>query len=345
MLTQKQVQFLREELQTAKNPLFFYDDDGDGLASFLLLYRMHREGTGVRVTTSSKVDAQSIRKVNELNPDKIFILDIPLLEQEFVDQAKRPVFWIDHHQPQDVKNVHYFNPRIKEPDAYIPTTKWAYQISGNQDDLWIAATGCLADAYLPEFIDGFVEKYPDLLPEKSDLTTMLYRQPLGKLVKMFFFLLKGPNSEVKKSVKVLSRIKSPYEIFRQESSAGKFLYHRFEKINEMYENILDDAKKKATRSNLLLFTYPSTKWSFTAVLANELLAMHPNKVIIIARKKSDEMKCSLRAGFRIVDALEKSLQGVEGYGGGHPQACGAVIKEKDWELFLEKFKEEIKNLN
>jgi len=38
----------------------------------------------------------------------------------------------------------------------------------------------------------------------------------------------------------------------------------------------------------------------------------------------------------------KSLVGIEGHGGGHPEACGAVIKEKDWEQFLQKFKEEIK---
>ena len=120
--------------------------------------------------------------------------------------------------------------------------------------------------------------------------------------------------------------------------------HRFEKINQMYEEILKQAKKGITKSKVLLFSYPSTKWSFTANLANELIANYPKKVVIIARKNSGEMKCSLRAQFKIVDALEKSLVGLNGHGGGHPNACGAVIKEEDWETFLKKFKEEVKQL-
>ena len=105
MLTQKEVTLLRKELASAKNPLFFYDGDGDGLASFLLLYRIHREGKGVALRGSSQLNEKSLRKVAELDPDKIFVLDIPLMTQEFIDKAKRPIFWIDHHPPQDKHNV------------------------------------------------------------------------------------------------------------------------------------------------------------------------------------------------------------------------------------------------
>ena len=129
MLSSSQIKLLQDELRSAKNPLFLYDADADGLASFLLLYRIHREGKGIRITAGSKIGLDLARKVQELNPDKIFILDIPLLDQEFVNQVKRPIFWIDHHEPQKINNVHYFNPRIKDPDAYVPTTRMAYQVS------------------------------------------------------------------------------------------------------------------------------------------------------------------------------------------------------------------------
>ncbi|MEK6940002.1 MAG: DHH family phosphoesterase [Nanoarchaeota archaeon] len=347
MLNPAQITLLQEELKTAKNPLFLYDSDADGLCSFLLLYRMHMEGKGVRVTDSSKIDEQLVRKVQEIQPDKIFILDIPVLSQEFVDAVKVPLFWIDHHQPQELKNVHYFNPRIKNPDAYVPTTRMAYQVSqgSSQDeqDLWIAAAGCLADWHMPDFIDHFIEKYPELLPAKDSLTATLYKHPVGKLVKLFFFLQKGPSPEVRKSIQVLSKIKSPFEIFHQETSAGKFLYKRFEKVDARYEEILAQAKKSITKSKIVLFTYNSSQWSFTANIANELSALYPKKVIIIAREKSGSMKCSIRAQFPIAGALEKALVGIEGHGGGHPNACGAVIKEEDWLRFLEHFKEELKH--
>ena len=342
MLTSTQVTLLREELQSAKNPLFLYDADADGLCSFLLLYRMHREGKGIRITNNSKLDELVVRKVEEIQPDRIFVLDIPVLSQEFVDAVKVPIFWIDHHQPQEIKNVHYFNPLIKNPHAYIPTTRMAYQVSQNEEDLWIAAAGCLADWHMPDFIDQFIEKYPDWLPEKSDLAAALYQHPLGKLVKLFFFLQKGPSPEVRKSIQILSKIKSPQEIFQELSSPGKFLHKCFEKINQRYEEVLELAKKKVTKNKIILFTYNSSQWSFTANIANELSAVYPKKVVIIARAKSGSMKCSLRAQFPIARALEKALVGIEGHGGGHPNACGAVIKEEDWPRFLENFKEELK---
>ncbi len=342
MLTPQQVQFLQEELATAKNPLFFHDGDADGLASFLLLYRIHKEGKSVALTSTSKVDAQFLRKVEELNPDKIFILDIPIVEQEFIDGAKRPIFWIDHHPPLERRNVQYFNPRLTDPDAYIPTTRMAYQVSQNPNDLWIATAGCLADWYMPDFLDEFIAKYPQFLPHKADLATIIFNQPVSQLVKLFFFIQKGPQSEVRKSISILKRIASPDEIFQETTSAGRFLHKRFVKINTLYESLLAQALKHVTRSKLLLFPYTETQWSFTANLSNELVARYPQKIVLIARKKSGEMKCSIR-GKNVLTLLQKSLVGINGSGGGHPDACGAVIKEENWEQFLQNLKEEMKH--
>lgn len=341
MLDNKQVQFLRDELTAAKNPLFIYDDDADGLTSFLLLYMIHREGKGIPLKMDSTVTAKEIKKVEELNPDKIFILDIPIVEQEFIDLAKRPIFWIDHHNPLERKNVHYYNPRIKDKDAYVPTSRMCWQVNEDEKYLWIAAAGSLADWHMPDFIGQFIEKYPSYLPEKTDLSTAVFQQPVGKLVKMFFFLLKGPTSEVRKSISILTKIESPDEIMLQTTARGKFLYKRFESIDKKYETLLKEARKKATRSELLLFYYDDSQWSFTANLANELSSAYPKKVIIIVRKKSGKMKCSLR-GQGILPLLEKSLLGISGYGGGHPDACGAVIDETDWDAFLRNFKQELK---
>ncbi len=342
MLTPKQIDLLREELKTAKNPLFIHDDDADGLCAFQLLYRIHREGKGIPLKTSSKLDTRLLRKVQEINPDKIFVLDIPIVEQEFIDKVKVPLFWIDHHPPLERNKVHYFNPRIADPEAYVPTTRMAWQISQNPDDLWIAVAGCLADYSLPDLMDEFSVRYPELVPEKkADLPALIFKSPLTPIIKFFFFIQKGPNIDVHKSLKVLTKIKSPGEIFSQETSAGKFLYKRFVYINQKYEVLLEQAKKSDTAGKLFLFYYSEDQWSFTANLANELTALYPQKIIIIARKKSGEMKCSLRAQTPILEPLQKALEGINGYGGGHPNACGAMVKEEDWERFLENFRKEV----
>jgi len=344
MLNEEEIQLLREELATSKNPLFIYDDDPDGLCSFLLLYRMHREGHGTMVKTAPKVDISFLRRVEEYRPDKIFILDMPLVDQEFIDGAHVPIFWIDHHEPQQRNKVKYFNPRIRHPEEYTPTTRMAYQISGNKEDMWIATVGTLSDWSMPNFIEEFIEHYPHLLPKKIDLSDAVFQQPVSNLVRLFSFILKGPTSDVNKFVKILTRIKTPEEILDQTTSQGNFLYKHYEKVNEPYKRLLELGKKKAGKSRLLLFYYQEQKWSFTSDIANELSSMYPKKIILIARNKSGEMKCSLRARVPISGALERALVGIHGYGGGHPEACGAVIKEEDWDQFLKNFKREIKGI-
>jgi len=344
-MQEKDILFIRKELESAQNPMFIYDSDGDGLSSFLLMYRHVREGKGVIFRYAKRqVDVDLFRKVEEIGPDKIFILDLPDVTQEFIDKAKRPIFWIDHHPIIKRMNVKYFNSLKDNPDSYIPTTQMVYEIIGNKEDLWIAATGVLADFAMPEFIDEFIEKYPDLLEKRMPIGDVLFKTKVGLLVKMFFFLLKGSTNDVRKSIKILTRIKDPFEILNQTSAAGKFLYKRFEKINNMYDELLNEAKKSATKSRLLLFNYTEKKWSFTTNLANELAIMYPKKVIVIARRKNGKMKCSIRAQVPIVGALTSSIEGLDAYGGGHPNACGSVIDEKDWDEFLKRFKGKVDEL-
>jgi len=344
MFTEKQLTFLREELATAQNPLFFYDDDPDGLCSFLILYRMHREGKGIIVKSSPKLDLKFFHKIEEDNPDKIFILDMPMVEQEFLDKVKRPVIWLDHHQPLKMQHVHYFNPRIEKSSRYFPTTAMAYEISKNPEDLWLAMVGSLADYHWPDFLEEFIEKYPGLLSRGKNIDQALYGEEIGKLVRIFAFLLKGQTSEVNKCVRILTRISSPEEILQQTTSAGRYLYKDFTKTEEKYQAVLEKAKEIKTKEKVFLFTYTG-KDSFTSELAAELLYLHPKNIIIVARKKSGEMKCSLRSREIVISKIiEKALVGITGYGGGHELACGANIKEEDWEKFLEQFKEELKNV-
>ena len=85
MLNQKQIKQIREELETCKRPLFFFHDDADGLCSFLLLYRFIKEGKGIIIKTTPRVDEKFLRKVEEYGPDKIFIVDIAIVDQYFLD--------------------------------------------------------------------------------------------------------------------------------------------------------------------------------------------------------------------------------------------------------------------
>ena len=344
MLTKEQINHFREEVNTAKHPFFFFDDDPDGLCSFLLLYRMNREGRGMAVKSVPKVDAKFVRKVQEYNPDKIFILDMPIVEQDFIDQAKTPIFWLDHHPPLERNNITYFNPRVQDDSLYIPTTLMAYHIANQPTDLWIAMVGCLADYHLPAFTAEFAEKYPDLLQETEDKDKIIFETVLGKLIRIFAFILKGKTSDMNKCIKILTRIKSPYEILNQETAQGKYIYKKFEKMNQRYEGLLERAKttEQEPQDHLFIFQYTDAEMSFTSELGNELVHFNPEKVVIVAREKSGDMKCSFRSKkLPIAQLLQKALIGIDGYGGGHELACGGSIKVHDWEQFLTNLRREI----
>src|SRR3989338_2185451 len=146
-LTEKQVDEIRKEIEDCDNPLFFYDDDADGLCSFLILWHYAKKGNGVVVKSVPKLDKNFLNRIVEYSPDKIFILDIAIVEQEFVDCAGCRVVWIDHHEPIKLYNIKAYNPRLNGES--VPTTFMAYQIA--QQDLWLATLGCVADWLVPPF--------------------------------------------------------------------------------------------------------------------------------------------------------------------------------------------------
>ncbi len=341
MITEKQITEIREQLEESKNPLFFFHDDADGLCSFLLLYRFVKEGHGIIVKTTPKVDEKFLKKVQEYHPDKIFIVDIAIVEQDFIDKANVPIIWIDHHEPLERSKVKYYNPRIKEPLNNVPSSYMCYHVV--QQDLWIAMAGCIGDWFMPSFADEFKAKYSELISEGiKDPEDALFKSKIGSLARMMEFCLKGKTSEAMKCVKIMTRIKSPYEILNQETAAGRYIYKRYETVNKDYTQMLNHALSQKPDKKFLMFQYIHSKISFTKDIANELLYRNPTKIIIIAREKSDEMKISIRSKkTKLPELLKKALVGIDGFGGGHEHACGANIKKKDFDRFIENFKRQI----
>ncbi|MFT4282991.1 MAG: DHH family phosphoesterase [Candidatus Woesearchaeota archaeon] len=330
------LQKVKSELQNCVKPIVFFDDDCDGTASFVQYYKFIGDGKGVCVKGKPIVEERYSSKVNEFSPDLVVVFDKPLAEQEFFDSISQKKVWVDHHPVQNPKGVSYFNPLIYLKENVSPTSYWVYNIT-EKKYLWLAMVGCLGDWSLV-LKDEFVKKYPDLLDKKiDDPASALFNSKIGFLVKIINFNLKGSARDVMKSVKVLTRIESPYEILDKTSSKGKFIYKKFEKINKEYQSLLDNVS--VDDSDFLVYIYDNLNVAISADLSNELLYLHKDKIIIVGRKNSDKVVMSLRSSKKpIINALNVALEGVDGFGGGHDLACGAVVSQKDFDVFLEKFK-------
>ena len=341
MITETEIKEIRQLLQNAERPLFLYDDDPDGLSSYLLLKKYCNKGRGVVVKSSPTIDQAYTKKIHEIRPDIVFILDKPIVKQEFADEAGVPIVWIDHHEPVQIENVKYFNPRKHNDKDNRPTSYWCYQIT--KQDHWIAACGVLGDWCIPDFLDELMKKHPGLTGPIKDPGEALYTTNLGKLVQIFSAVLKGPTGDVNKCAAILTKIEDPQEILDESTPRGKYLYKKYLHVHESYAKLLKKAKLKAKKGKLLLFTYQSQTISMTSELSNELLYLYPGKVILVGREKPDNVLISTRSKeLSLPGIIKRCLEGLDGYGGGHEHACGGNINKKDFKIFVERFKKEVK---
>ena len=336
------IEKIREQLLGSARPLFLFDDDPDGLSSFLLLYKMVRAGKGSALK-GSKLNEDFAEKVNEYSPDLIVVLDKPIVEQEFFDKVRAPCIWIDHHEVQKPKGITYFNPRQFDKEKNIPTSQLCYEIT--REDSWIAAVGIVADWCIPpqEMIDEIRNKYGDVIQKKiENAPDALYNSDIGRIARVFSFNLKGKAKDVYASMKILSRIDSPKELLDEEHAQARLVMKQYKAHQKEYEKILEQITVDE-EDTVLLFRYSDSSNSYTVDLSNELLYRYPDKYIIIARHHNDSYKCSLRSSkYPVEPILQEVLKTVNGTGGGHLHACGAIIPEDQFDTFVDMIRENTK---
>ena len=336
MLTNKQISEIKEHLEKAQNPLFFFDNDADGLCSFLLLARAYNKGKGVPIKSFPELNESYVRKLYELNPDYIFILDKPLVSKQFIKEALNmniTIVWIDHHQIDHInaEGVYYYNPAKNQKKSFEPVTYLAWKATEKKKDMWLAVSGCIGDNFLPEFYEEFRKQNPDLCKKVKTAFEVVYETGIGKIARIMNFALKDRTSNVIKMIKYLLKLENPREIL-VESPKNRLLF-RFNQINRRYQKLIEKAKK-FSRKKILYFQYGGSL-SLSGEIANELSYRFPNKLIVVAYIKGAKANISIR-GKNAKKITLNALKNLENAtGGGHEEATGAKISVED----LPKFKE------
>lgn len=353
MLTEKQINEIRIHLDKAQNPLFFFDSDNDGLMSFLLLQRFIERGKGVVVKGTHNLSESYFRKVNELNPDYVFILDLPKVEQSFFDKVNEknlPVVWIDHHNMENQEmpkgEYSYYNPynndKSNEPVAYL-----SYKITENKKDIWLAVIGCVSDYYMPDFYEEFREKYPDFAIENPETPYhVFYGSEIGKIARILDFALKDRTTNVINMMRFMMKVKEPVEILQEDSKTRQIL-KRYNEINKKYQVILDKARMEGEKDGKLLYFEYGGDLSLTSNLSNQLSHEFPKKIIIIIYSNKDSSNVSVRGKFEDVRTITlKAIDGIEGaVGGGHEHATGAKMNTEYLPVFRERIEKSVKELD
>ena len=325
MLTEAQVLEIREHLEKAQNPLFFFDNDPDGLCSFLILQKYGERGRGIPIRSFPDLEETYFRKILELNPDYVFILDKPTVSRNFFDRVHElnlPIVWIDHHEIDSVNVpdfVNYYNPLYNESKKNEPVTALSYQVNSNEKLIWLAVAGCVADKYFPDFYPMFKKLYSDLAIDSEDAFDIFYNSLIGKIARIFSFALKDRTTNVINMIRFLTKANSPYEVLEQ--------------IDFKYQKLLGKAILIGKKLERILFFQYGGDLSISSDLANELSYKFSDKVIVVIYVTGVKANISIR-GKSIREKVIGVIENLENAtGGGHEDAVGAQIQIEDLETF------------
>jgi len=350
MLTEKQIKDIREHLEKAQNPLFYYDNDADGLCAFLLLRRYIGRGKGVAIRSYPELHESYARKAHELKADYVFILDKPVISEKFVEEINKlalPIVWLDHHdiQTEDFSkkydNFSTFNPALNsgKEKNFEPVSYLAYKISNRKEDYWISLMGCIADHYLPDFAKEFEKEYPEMWAKNVKEPFQAYFETeLGKIAQSFNFGIKDSTTHIVQMQNFLLECNSPKDIIQETSKNANFRA-KCSEIKRKYDALVERAQKTLNK-NLMFFEYAGDL-SISSEISNELHHFNPKKYIVVAYKNGAIVNVSMR-GNNVKKILSKILPELpHSSGGGHEGAVGARIKLSDLSKFKEFLEKEV----
>ncbi len=348
MLTKKQITELKEHLERAQNPVFFYDNDADGLCSFVLLRKWLGRGKGVAVRSYPDLDAGYAKRAQELGADAVFVLDKPMISQAFIDEIELlnlPCVCIDHHDVDQnfgkkSENFFMYNPAKNsgKNKSTEPVTYLAYSLTQRKEDLWIALMGCIADHYLPDFAKDFAKDYPEYWGKVNGPFDAYYGTELGKIAQALGFGLKDSVSHVVALQNFLISCNYPSEVL-VDNPKSWMASESYRVVKDRYDKLLIESEKDVGK-NLIFFTYGG-ETSMSAIIANYLSYKYAPRNVVVGFVKGEITNLSLR-GKGIRKILEKVLKDFSNArGGGHEDAVGARVKTEDLARFREALENEV----
>ena len=311
--------------------LVLYHKDVDGLCSALLFSRVLESfGASAKFVPASNEEM----KLGLMKGfDRIVVLDIDIsyLGKE-LKRLKKDFLLIDHHPPRadlNSRRIIYVNPRLTKPKTYQPTSYITYKLFSGLVDLrdveWLAAIGTIGDYGFEDCLD-LLKKWTKA---KSVLKSKLWlyaRMICGLSLKFGF----------EKAFEILRVINSLEEFKRNEKVRKAYLdfLRKYEKLEKKFWNNAEFFDE----TNLIFSNIGRENRILSSLFSTELSAKTPKKVVIIFRKVNGKYAVNARCRGLNVDLgriMHESAKGLNG-GGGHQQAAGATILERNKEIFKKR---------
>lgn len=302
-----------------------------------------------------------INKLKTLNPDHVFVLDLP------VDPRKFNIFKgfiLDHHAIFNLENeggMAYFNPHKfeKVSDEIAPTSYISYKILKeffpNEKVSWIAGIGITEDHRVElcrEVFETIKEEYPNLLKIEDITQKNIENTIFGELWDTIRSgrMIKG-NIGAETAVLALVECKEKPGDFINGLTQNSYAIKRiYEKMARETQDLLRDTESRGTfHKNKKVIFYKSKRSgirSMTSFLSDKIRQKYPDWIVCVyLRDESRNVKMSIRLEqtrrdedlVSIIEGLKDIFPGLRG--GGHKSAVGLMINKDDIDELKKEFLE------
>lgn len=274
--------------------------------------------------------------------DRIFIFDHHVINDDIVENSKVIIA-----NPTPVK--------LQKGEYPIPTFLFAYRLA--QDNNLNFPDWLLLLAIFSEGVDSFFESETKSLLHNTfgiDVNGSTRKSYKNTILPKISSLIRAAFSSLEKDNQTLQLIDDAITGKLHSVNEFKFeLSQRFEPINNQitknishYIDIWKDKIETKLKSSPVIFIPVDASHEVSGPVASVIRGFYPDKVIITYIKHNNNIVFELRTGndthLNLAKILGRVALQIEVINyGGHPMAAGALIKESELKIFIEKLEQEI----
>lgn len=324
-----------KKLNNAQNLAVVYHFDVDGCASASLLWRycqLNNINTKFFPATRG-FETVTIEKITKFNPDKIVLVDYVPGEDMITFLKSYDTEIIDHHVHEKHLEIfdYYTSADMGISSAVSYVIAKTLDSMGIKDVDWLGKLGSFWDKTLEGtdlYYDGVYEKELEQMLPFNLIVSLTHTKGSEYLLEV---LNKSSNlDEAVENITMLDDYKKSVDTFREELREIEYSRKEFPTIKLCIYRV--KTRFKHIRIYVDYITYRN----------------HGTKIFIL--DENTRFKFSLRTSLKInmVDIVrEMSSENKNFSGGGHPQACGAMLVgdniEETINSFIEKYKKMIQS--
>ncbi len=316
-------------------PLIIFHGDGDGIcsAALLSLYVLNKEKTFPYFLSpdfNTELTDKEIELIRKINPDHIYILDIPIDEINPAIFEEYSTMIIDHHPyenpPSSVDIIHSI--------GKCTTTLVYENFAIDEKEAWIAALGAYSDKD-PSYI-----KHLNLARKYYEIDENFLKKALRLVASVQLFGIEAKKTAVLSLIEAYN-LSIPTALLGTTPNSSKLVRFSKKAEREKLKALSTISQNKIFENDRFVIFKINHALPIHRYLSNVLANTIRQKVVVVLNEKGKHIYFEART--RELDDIDlgklfrKICQDLRGSGGGHPKAAGGKFPRYFLEAFLRKF--------